>query len=173
MDFRSTKVIAMTVDMAFCSARDDLLLLQGFLPDVGLIEPIEQRTMAGVVERRDRWHAAVAPMVIAGRSFSKAIWVVTSCWDAAEKIIHWQVDVEQPVAAARCYGRIAMRPMNNRAAVNLEGHVKVYPKAVGFRFGPMIPGVRAIAERLLVSLIERNLSALMQAVESRQPRAVA
>lgn len=153
----------------FLRARDELHAIGSFMPDVAYVQQVRSISGLGSLERVDRLGAQVAPLKLAGRSFSEARWLLYSSWHEPSTSARWQVEVEHPADALHCEGTIAITDDAGEARITVAGRVRVRLAAVGLRLlGPALEGG---VERMLASRIEANLRSLFDAL-SPGPRDV-
>jgi hypothetical protein len=147
----------------FLRARDDLHAIGSFMPDVAYVQQVRSRSGLESVERVDRLGAQVAPLRLAGRSFSEARWLLYSSWHEPSTSVRWQVEVEHPVNALHCEGTIAIADdASGEARITIAGSLGLRLEAVGLRLlGSAFSGG---LERLIASRIESNLRSLFEAM---------
>lgn len=147
----------------FIRARDELHAIGGFMPDVSYVQPVQRVSGLESFERVDRLGAQVAPLRIAGRSFSEARWLLHSSWHEPSTSARWQVEVEHPAHALQCDGTISIREDDaGEARVAISGRVRLRLEMLGLRLiGPAFAGG---IERMIASRIESNLRSLFDAM---------
>jgi hypothetical protein len=170
MDLHAETLLHLHADEVFSRARDELHDFASHMPDLHGFELVRAVPRGPSVERVDRVSARVAPVVLAGRGFSEAHWLLHSSWHAPSRSARWRIDVERPAGALHAEGAVeVLAEPAGRARIQIRGHVQLRPEALGLgAVGRMLS--RSI-EKMLATRIETNLHRLFAAIHEARSAA--
>ncbi len=153
----------------FLAARDKMVDMLPYLPNVEGIEVVERTEESGMVTLLNHWKGSPDDVPKAMRAFVKPDmlrWKDYADWMEDDLCCLWRLETFVATGFFECSGRTEMIPDGDDACFfTLEGNLSVYPeKIVGRLLAKGVPS--GMIEKFIANLLEPNLTSMAKAIQS-------